>query len=130
MYTYTQYCRRFVFEGNELLKFSAKYPLLDQNNEINEFYKSLAQKCELFCEQNKFFELCESFKKDKEEQKFQIDQRYTYIFDAQISAISEEFVSILLSVNFYRSKNNPILFFSDEQTWSLIDNMMLRADKK
>ena len=129
MYTYMQYCRRFIFEGNEILRLSVKYPSLDKNTKINEFYQKLATECEIFCEKIKFFELCESFKREKAEQKAPIYQKYTYNFCAQISDISDENVSILLSVSFYRSKNEPILSFSDTQKWCLTTEMLLSSNK-
>ena len=129
MYTYRQYCRRFIFEGNEILRFFAKYPSFDKNTEITEFYEKLAKECELFCEQNKFPELCEFFKSEKRDQKNPVHQTYTYRFCAQISDISEESTSVLLSVTFYRTRNEPILSFSDKQKWCLASNMMLKNDK-
>lgn len=129
MYTYRQHCRRFIFEGNELLRFSAKYPSFDENTEITEFYEGLAKQCELFCEQSKFSEICEIFKGEKKGEKDLFQQRYTYNFCAQVSEISKESASILLSVTFYRTKNEPLLSFADTQKWCLATNMMQKNDK-
>lgn len=129
MYTYTQYRRRFVFCGNEILRYSAKYPSFDKNGEITEFYKKLSNECELFCEQNKFNELCESLKANVKSLKKATCQQYTYSFCSEISEISEDVVSILLTVCFYRSKNDIILSFSEEQRWSLTTNMIMRTSK-
>ena len=129
MYTYKQHCRRFVFEGNEILRFCAKYPSLDDNSEISAFYEKLAKECEIFCEKIKFSELCEKFNKEKKVQNTSINQKYTYSFYAQISDISDDVVSILLSIIFYRTKNEPILSFSDKQQWCSITNMIIKKDK-
>ena len=123
MYTYTRRCRRFIFGGNEILRFSASYPIIEASPEIGEFYASLAASCENFCEREKFPELCEPSASVGEKR---LARRYNYSFSAEVEEISEKIVRIRLDVTLFRSKSEPLASFSDTQLWSHENGMMIR----
>ena len=129
MYTSTKYCRRFLFDGNEILRYYSSFPNIENNPEINKFYETLSKEYELFCENEEFPRLCKSFRDRDNNPKKLPYQRYSYSFSAEISEHCGDILKICLSIRVCRSKNDIILFFSDEQIWSLNTNLILKPTR-
>ena len=75
MYDCRRRCRRFVFEGNELLKLYVSYTIIEDNASIGDFYSYLSERVEKFCEDEYFPRLCEEFKRDIAEESRRVPVR-------------------------------------------------------
>ncbi len=112
MYTYTKRCRRFIFGGNELLRFSASLPCFEERASLTSFYRSVADNCETWCETELFPLIC------REAPITDINfRRQLYSFEAEVTYSSDELICILAKVTLSQGRNRILSRFEDAQIW-------------
>lgn len=112
MYTYTKRCRRFVFGGNELLRFSSSTPVFERHMSITSFYESIAHNCEAWCETVLLPRITEEM--PKTDMNF---RRQLYSFDSEVTYVSDESICILSRISLSYSKSRILYRFEDAQIW-------------
>ena len=122
MYDCTRRCRRFVFEGNELLRLYVSYAIIEDNATIGDFYSNLAKRVEKFCESEYFPRLCEEFK--KEPRSYSIKK---YRFSAEVADVTEKTVELFLEVSTSSNdRGNDAMIFFERHRWSLENSMIIK----
>ena len=117
MYTYTKTARRFISNGNELMRYTAVYPRFDGLDDISNFYATISSNCETWCEKAKTPSLSENIQSTQ--------KPLVYTFEAFVTYMSDELVSIRTDVVLKKSKKLMIFSYTDAQIWRISDSMLL-----
>lgn len=121
--------RRFVFEGNELLRFSSSVPSFEGYSQIGEFYAELSARCESWCEEVKFPELCEKLRAQRKEGRG-LPRRVAYSLRASVTRELEDTAEVLLEVSLSESARDTTPLYSDTQLWQMsLQSLMPLKDR-
>ena len=119
MQEYTVKHRRFVFEGNEVLRFSSSVPKFEGYENIEGFYSELSGLCERWCEEVKFPELCERLRAERREGS-PLPRRMIYRFDAKVTELADGIAEVRIEVSLSHSARNAVPQYTDTQRWELM----------
>ncbi|MBQ7384030.1 MAG: hypothetical protein IJV72_04485 [Clostridia bacterium] len=117
MYTYAVKRRRFVFEGNEIMKLSASVPQVENLPAITDFYSDISNNFIKWCEESAFPLLCEEYKA-LSQQKY-IYRKKSYSLRADLTYFSESLICVLTQVSSAQFRGESRTLFEEYQVWSL-----------
>ena len=124
MQEYTVKRRRFVFEGNDLLRFSSSVPKFEGYEEISGFYAELSALCERWCEEVKFPELCEILRRERGEGRA-LPRRMLYSLSAKVTDNSDKTAEVRIEVFLSNSARDAAPRYTDTQLWDLSTQSLL-----
>ena len=124
MQEYTVKRRRFVFEGNDLLRFSSSVPKFEGYEQIGGFYAQLSELCERWCEEVKFPELCEILRRDRAEGRA-LPRRMLYSLNARVTQSSDKTAEVRIEVFLSDSARDTAPRYTDTQLWELSTQSLL-----
>lgn len=115
MYRYIKRRRKFIIEGNEVLRAVISYPEVEGCETVSNFYADIADRCERWCE-----EVCLPHISQSATEVIRPSAPCpTYRFCAEVTECSEELISITLTVSLTRGRSELSKNYSDTQTWDL-----------
>ena len=123
MYTYTVRRRRFVFEGNEIMRVSASVPLAESFETISDFYSEISNNFIKWCEDSAFPALCEEYN-SLSQQKY-IYRKISYSLDCEVTYISEHTLCVLSRARSSLFRGETRTLFEEYQVWSLPEGELL-----
>ncbi len=118
MYEYTVLRRRFIFEGNELIRLKISLPTANLPPSIREFYSNLSSNFIKWCEEAEFPLLCREYN-ESSKQKY-IYRKKLYSVSAEITYLSDTLISVFTCVSKEQAR-----VFSEYQCWDVKRELLL-----
>ena len=108
--------KKLYDRGNEALSYRIEIPRIEGLAAINEFYGSIAENCEKYCNDTLWGYVCEARRVDK-------DARYSYRFVVRATHCADGLLSVLLYAIF-RDRSETKARYVCAHTWDVTDQSL------
>ena len=114
---YTVKSKKLYDRGNEALSYRIEIPRIEGLAAINEFYGSIAENCERYCNSTLFETVCEARRVER-------GVIYSYRFVARVTHCADGLLSVLLYAIF-RDRSEMKARYVCAHTWDVTDQSLL-----
>ena len=114
---YTVKSKKLYDRGNEALSYRIEIPRIEGLAAINEFYGSIAENCERYCNSTLFETVCEARRVEQ-------GVRYSYRFVARVTHCADGLLSVLFCARL-RDGRQTLSHYASAHTWDVTDQSLL-----
>ena len=114
---YTVKSKKLYDRGNEALSYRIEIPHTEGLESINEFYGSISENCERYCNSTLFETVCETRRVER-------GARYSYRFVARVTHCADGLLSVLFYAHL-REGRQTLSRYVSAHTWDVTDQCLL-----
>lgn len=116
--------KRFFYKGNEIARFYARYPYIEECPSLSELYALLASNAMSFFEGERYDLLCQKYDSERScfDRLSSKPERYTALFDARRD---NERLKVSCSVTLARGEVEDMIFY-EEHSWDTDGEIIIK----